>query len=517
MADTSASPAYLLRRLRGESSYVSGVVAVAVSLGVLLIAVMVVQAVSLARALATLFAGSTAITGSIEVFALATLVRTVVVALQEPVMLRGARSVRRQLRARALQRVFDRGPIGTIDGTVQLATIGIEAIEFYLATYLPALILAVLSPLVVLAWLAWRDWWSFVVILVSLLLLPIFMVLLGQEAKGKMLERWRQQQSLAAYLGDVIRGMGVLRSFNREYAAVDGMERASDELNTITMATLRVAFLSSFALELLSSLATAIVALLLGLRLLNGTLVLSTALAVLLLTPEAFLPLRRAAAQFHASSDGIAAAASLLNELDGSPAAGRVPVPVTPWALTVTYHGVTATCPAEGILVVTGPSGSGKTTLLRALAGLDQSVAASIFVNDIELTHVDRTQWQRMVGYVPQDPRLPGRTIREVLAGESGVPDAELREVLWRVGLEFDLDRTLGEYGGGLSAGQRCRLALAREVLRQPSLLLLDEPLAHLDPTTASMIETYVRSLAITTVVATHRPFSGDATLEVGR
>ena len=134
MADTSASPAYLLRRLRGESSYVSGVVAVAVSLGVLLIAVMVVQAVSLARALATLFAGSTAITGSLEVFALATLVRTVVVALQEPVMLRGARSVRRQLRARALQRVFDRGPIGTIDGTVQLATIGIEAIEFYLAT-----------------------------------------------------------------------------------------------------------------------------------------------------------------------------------------------------------------------------------------------------------------------------------------------------------------------------------------------------------------------------------------------
>lgn len=286
------------------------------------------------------------------------------------------------------------------------------------------------------------------------------------------------------------------------------------------MRTLRVAFLSSFALELLSSLATALVALVLGLRLLNGSLGLNVALAILLLTPEAFLPLRRSAAQFHASSDGIAAATELLGLLEQPTRSGSSPAPVAPPALEL--RGVrTGAGPvpdlhlrAGSTLILEGPSGSGKTTLLQVLAGVRPLTSGVVVVDGTDLATMAVDEWHRVVGYVVQDAALPGETVADVLTGgDDTFDDAQLTGALRDVGLDLALDRVVGEGGGGLSAGQRRRLALARSILRRPLVLLLDEPLAHLDPDTASAIAAVIEALPMTRVIATHRPMVGDVHL----
>ena len=290
-------PSALLTRLRATSPLVGWAVMAAVLISLIGTAALIVQATSLAAMLAALFRDAHAPLGhEMTIFVAASVTRALTAAVAEPMTSRIAAPVRRDLRRRALVLALRDGPFESVDATVQLCTRGIDAIETYLAKYVPSLILAALAPLVLLVWLASNDLWSAVIVAVGVALLPVFMVLLGLEAKDKMQERWREQQRLAGYFGDVVRGMTVLKSYNRSLDAVANLNEVEKSLRRTTMSTLRVAFMSSFALELLSSLSTALVALVLGLRLLNGSLGLNVALAVLLLTPEVFLPLRRSAA-----------------------------------------------------------------------------------------------------------------------------------------------------------------------------------------------------------------------------
>jgi len=344
-----------------------------------------------------------------------------------------------------------------------------------------------------------------------------------------MHERWREQQRLAGYFGDVVRGMTVLKSYNRSLDAVANLNEVEDGLRRSTMSTLRVAFMSSFALELLSSLSTALVALVLGLRLLNGSLGLNVALAVLLLTPEVFLPLRRSAAQYHASSDAIAAATDLLSELDRPLRGGTVSAPVT--APTIEVRGLdlagagrgddgdaafTSVFPAGSLTTVVGPSGSGKSTLLRTLAGLRASRPGTVIVGGVDLTAMSLDEWQRRVVWLPQDPSLPGESVRDVVQmGDVTIDDDVITTAMGRLGLSLDLDRRLGEGSRELSAGQRRRLALVRSLVRRPLVLLLDEPTAHLDDASAVLVERAVAALPMTRIVATHRPFAADRTVSV--
>jgi ABC-type transport system involved in cytochrome bd biosynthesis fused ATPase/permease subunit len=288
------------------------------------------------------------------------------------------------------------------------------------------------------------------------------------------------------------------------------------------MATLKVAFLSSFALELLSSLATAMVALILGIRLMNGSLHLGVALAVLLVTPEVFLPLRRSAAQYHGSADGVAAATKLLDLVGSATTRGSAPRPLTPPDIVLENvditsedrHGVenvSATIPAGELTVIRGPSGSGKTTLLRVLVGLREVDGGTVLVDGVDLAQLDLEQWQSSIAYLPQDPRLPGSTARDVLSmGDDTITDEAMIEVLTSLALRVDLDRELGEGAQALSAGQRRRLALARCLLRRPQLLVLDEPTAHLDERSEALVSDLIHSLTMTRVVATHRNFTAD-------
>ena len=521
-------PSALLRRIRGVSPLVRVALVAAVGVGLVSTAALIVQAVTLAAMLSALFHSARAsLTPDLWYFLGASAVRALALGCAEPLTARIARPIRRELRRRAMRLVLRRGPFETVDATVQLCTRGIDAIEQYVAKYVPALVLSALAPTLLLVWFAATDWWSAVIVTVSVALLPLFMVLLGLEARGKMQQRWIEQQRLAGYFGDVVRGMTVLKSFNRSNDAVDNLNEVGVALRRSTMDTLRVAFLSSFALELLSSLATAIVALVLGLRLLNGSLGLNVALAVLLLTPEVYLPLRRAAAQFHSSSDGIAAAADLLDYLDHAPVEGNVAAPERPPTIALRDVALTganrrtdertlsATMAAGGLTVITGPSGSGKSTLLRYIAGLRTPGRGQVLVDDVDLAEMSLDDWQSRVGWLPQDPTLPGTSVREAVAMWRAVDDATILRALARVGLDLDLDRPLGEGASELSAGQRRRLALVRCIVRDPLVLLLDEPMAHLDDTSAAQVAEVIAGLDMTRVVATHRHLDADQTIDI--
>ncbi len=504
--------------------------AAAVALGLVATVAVIVQAVALATLLGTLFSHPHAgVADGVGLFLGATALRALAAGASEPVTARIASPARRDLRRRALSRVLRAGPEASVDATVQLCTRGIDALESYVATYVPSLVLATLAPVVVLAWLALRDPLSGLIVAVSLALLPVFMVLMGLEAKEKMERRWGEQQRLAGYFGDVVRGMTVLKSLNRSRAAVDNLDDVGAALRATTMSTLRVAFLSSFALELLSSLATALVALVLGIRLLNGSISLTTGLVVLLLAPEVFLPLRRAAARFHASADGVAAATSVLAFLEGSRDSGSRAAPTSPPVIELVALGVghetregstrrvDAVVPAGALATIVGPSGSGKSTLLRILGGLRDPSAGTVLVDGVDLADLDPGGWRAGVAWLPQDPTLPGDTVRDAARlGHASLSDDEIREAMAEVGLDLDLDRPLGEGSAELSAGQLRRLALVRCLLRRPLVMLLDEPTAHLDEESARLVTEAIARRAATRVVATHRPFPSDVRVDLG-
>lgn len=528
LENRNLSPGALLARLQRVSPMLRRALVVAVASGVVTTVAIVGQACALAGLLGSLFYDAHAgWARDVGWFALATLVRALALGSAEPSVAFIARPLRHELRRRSLTRLLVEGASEGADASIRLATRGVDAVENYVATFVPSLLVAVLAPIVLLGWLWWRDWLSALIIALCLALLPVFMVLLGLEARSKMAERWREQQSLAGYFGDVVRGMTVLKSFNRSRDALDSLDEAGASLARTTMATLRVAFLSGFALELLSSLATALVALTLGLRLLSGRLGLDVALAVLIVTPEVFLPLRKASAQFHASADGVAAAAELLGALEQRPRGGTTLPPTSPPTIELREVSLSREGRREGALVsgwlagarvttVVGPSGSGKTTLLRIIAGLDEPASGEVLVDGVPLADLSLAAWRERVAWLPQDPTLPGATVAEAIAmGDASITPPQMRAALARVGLDLELERPLGEGAGELSAGERRRLALVRCLVREPSLLVLDEPTSHLDEASAALVERAILDLEVTRVVATHRPFRADQVIDL--
>jgi thiol reductant ABC exporter CydD subunit len=457
---------------------------------------------------------------------------------------RTSASVTSALRRQLLSRAVALGPswlAGERTGELtSAATQGVEALEVYFARYLPTAVVGAIAPPLLLAWVLWADWPSFLILAVTVSVIPVFMVLLGLESKRHAEAQWSRLSGLAAAFYDLVQGLATLRAFNRQKAGRQSLENAAEDFRASTMSTLRIAFLSSLALEVLSAVGTALVALFLGLRLLDGSLHLGVALAVLVLAPEVYLPLRRAAAEFHSSAAGQAAADRILDVLDepeteqaskGSVAdlgPGRATVgfsraEIRVSGLKVSYLGREGPvldgldlelAPGEHV-AVTGESGSGKSTLLAVLLRFIEPVAGEISAGGLEMRAVPVELWRREISWVPQRPYLVRGTIADnIRLADAGAKEADLARAVEQSGLSELVARLprglatpVGEAGVGLSTGERQRIAIARAVLKDAPLVLLDEPTAHLDAgRESSLAETLGPWLETRTVlVAAHR------------
>ena len=407
--------------------------------------------------------------------------------------------------------------------TAVLVTRGVAAAEPYLTRYLPALVLAaVLPPLTVIA-IATQDVLSAVIVLATLPLVPVFGALVGLATRDRAERQWRAMASLSGHFLDVMRGLPTLVAFRRAEAQTARIRAITDRYRRASLSTLRVAFASSAILELVATLSVAMVAVTVGVRLAGGHLGLHTALVVLLLAPEAYWPLRRVGAEFHAAAEGVATFervdALLSADQDTTSAPGGAGSLVV-HALTVRYPGrtvpaldaVTLEIPDVGLTAVTGPSGCGKSTLLSVLAGLRVPDEGDVRISGLS---VAGESWRSQVALLPQRPVFVAGTVRDnIRLGSPGADDAAVWRVLRRVALEErvrtlpqGLDTPLGEDGANLSAGERARLALARIALSDRSWVLLDEPTAHLDQLTEHVLAATLVELARdrAVVVVAHR------------
>jgi thiol reductant ABC exporter CydD subunit len=430
---------------------------------------------------------------------------------------RAASRILSRLRLSLVERRLDRDPApldgADSSGLATLAVTGVDALEATFARFLPQIVLATLVPLAVLALVASIDLTSAGLMLLTLPLVPVFMWLVGRYTEHRARERWQALSLLANHFADVVRGLPTLRAFNRARAQAEQIELVSDRYRVATMGTLRVAFLSGAVLELAATLGVALVAVTVGVRLVDGGLGFQAGLTILVLAPELYVPIRNVAAQYHASADGAAVAGRLLDLIDvpdGRSAPGRHAVPDLRTAtlrlerVSFRYPGragpaldeIDLDLAAGETVALIGPSGAGKTTIASLLLRLAEPSEGRVLADGIDVAAFELGAWRRQLAWLPQRPSLLRGTVAEnirladptaglgrvssaaALAGAHGFVEA----------LPKGYDTVLGDGGRLLSPGQARRIGLARVFLRDAPFVILDEPTAHLDPESADHI-----------------------------
>ena len=576
----------LLRHARQARRYI----AVVAMLGLLTTALVIVQAQLLAGAIAGAFEqGDTVAVLRGTVIALAAVAggRVLAAWATETVSYRASAATKAELRRKLLARATELGPRwlageggsgegqrrgngeagGGRGGSAELtalATEGVEALDGYFAKYLPQLVLAAVVPAAVAIRVGVADPLAGLTIAATLPLIPLFGALVGRTTAEHARQRWRALATLSHHFLDVVSGLPTLKVFGRAKAQREAIGAVTGEYRRATMGTLRVAFLSSLVLELVATVSVAMVAVGVGLSLVYGHLGLRTGLFALILAPEAYLPLRQAAAQFHASADGLAAAGDALDVIETSPGgyggagacgdsgreagasgdgrpeadpsrrhAGGPGGGVPPRGhsvirieqVSVGHPGrphpapdrLSAVIMAGEITVLAGPSGSGKSTLIDVLLGFAQPSGGRVTITGgtgaagIDLACLDRDAWRALVAWVPQDPYLfPGTVASNIRLGRPDAPDDAVDVVARAAALDdVRLDRPVTERGGGLSSGQRRRVALARALLPGRPVLLLDEPTAGLDAIAEARVLDTLRAQATAgriVLIAAHHP-----------
>ncbi|MCU1572382.1 MAG: transporter [Micrococcaceae bacterium] len=492
--------------------------------------------------------GSGNLTGALQVAAAAAVVRAVSVWAQQVQARRTALGAKEDLRHRLAERlVRDGGHDGGQGAGAVLAARGLDALDNYYTQFLPALVSCAVVPLLIGARILLADWVSALIVVLTVPLVPLFMVLIGQHTVQRTAEAATALSRLSNHLLELAKGLPVLVGLGRARAQTEALRTVSEEYRSTTLATLRVAFLSSLALELISTISVALVAVFVGVRLVHGELDLATGLLVLVLAPECYLPLRELGTAHHASDDGreaLARADAVLHRPEvpaladvnqqGSEGHGTRPVDLVVSGLRVRYQdrrhpvlkGIGFRAPAGQITALAGPSGCGKSTLLHVLTGQLRTGEGVEVAGTVCGLDSDRVAW------VPQHPATVTDTVRAEVLFYAAVPagsgaagtetaiggvavaadgkpdtarDAAVSGALALVGISALAERHPAE----LSPGELRRLALARALVRidgGATVLLLDEPTAHLDAASAGIVERVIASLRnrVTVVLVAH-------------
>lgn len=434
---------------------------------------------------------------------------------QDRLAARFTASTKTYLRSRVLRATMDSAGAQTT-----LVTKGIDAVGPYLTGYLPQLVVSVTVPVAVLVRLSVADLTSALIIAGTLPLVPVFAALVGKHTMHRTSQQWELLSRLGGHFLDVVRGLETLVLFKRAGAQARIVRTMATQHADATMRTLRIAFLSSLVLELVATLSIALVAVPVGLRLLSGGVDLETALLVLLLAPEAYLPLRAAGARFHAAAEGLTVLRDVLAlppaRVSGVSAVARPPdlrlAKIAFEGVTVQYPGRTSPAvrdfwltvsPGERVALV-GPSGAGKSTLLSVVLGLTSPTAGRVLVGDVDLRSL--SDWHSHLSWVPQQPWLLATSVASnIRLSRPSASDADVLAAASAASLDVPLDHP----GRELSSGQRQRVILARALLRRSApVVLLDEPTARLDTGTEQAVLSASRQLLSqkTALVVAHRP-----------
>ncbi|SJZ36251.1 ATP-binding cassette, subfamily C, CydD [Trichlorobacter thiogenes] len=482
------------------------------------------------------------------------LLRGLAAYLSEHAAIKAAAQVRQQVRTALYQRLLllrPTGMAGEVGPLTEVVTAGVEGLEAYIARFLPQMVLAGLLPLAVLLVVLPSEWRSSLVLIFSAPFIPLLMVLIGKGTETLNRRQFARLSRMAAHLLDLVQGLPDLKIFGAAKREAELVAQVSDQYRVGTMAVLRVAFLSAFTLEFFSTVGTAVVAVIIGFRLLAGNLSLLDGLFVLLLAPEYYLPLRNLGLAYHSRMNGMAAAERiipLLQQKDLLPQRSQrnteeeintdtysplhssanllvlcgESIEVVCTSVSFRYGGdrggvqdISLTIPAGSMVALVGASGSGKSTLARLLLGLAQPESGQITVNNIDLAQLDQAAWRSQLAWVPQQPFFFSATIREnLLLGRPDADDQAIQQALAAASLTGvinalpeGLATRLGDRGAGLSGGELRRLALARVFLRDAGLVVLDEPTAGLDADNEQLVLDAMERLAAgrTMLIISHR------------
>ncbi|OSM14086.1 thiol reductant ABC exporter subunit CydD [Bacillus toyonensis] len=530
-----------MKRKRGLPSYPgSRMLYVALTIISILEAFSIIaQTVFLARAITFLFNGETvqSVLNETVYFGVMFAARHMLVRISQILVERFAEKTGTLLRKQLIEAYFTLGPryVQTV-GTGHLVTLSIEGIEkfkTYIELTIPKMIRSIIVPGLIVLYVFTLDIKSGIILVVTIPIVIIFMILLGLAAQKMADSQYETYRVLSNHFVDTLKGLETLKYLGKSKQHEGKIEKVSKRYRKATMRTLRVAFLSSFALDFFTSLSIAFVAVGLGIRLIDGTILLLPALTILILAPEYFLPIKQVGANYHATLDGQLAMEQIEGILQQQKGIEKKALnDDIVWNASSSLklqdikvnnvesekailEGINFTWEGNGAIGVIGESGAGKSTLIDVLAGFLSPSSGKMLVNGVEVDGSAREDWQKNIAYIPQQPYIFPLSLKDnICFYETNTTDEEMKKVIHDVGLSSlvaslpnGMDERIGEGGRMLSGGQEQRVAMARALLSKKPIILLDEPTAHLDIETEfeikqSMLRLFEGKLVF---LATHR------------